>query len=185
VTTPLLDIFTQGFEVPDGYDRLLLKATRPDLRTRDDYRWPIKGLVKVPKPKGGFKVNPCPEFSGDGLSLAKTAEGMAAGGYSPSTVLIVAVKNADVIAEDDIKAKVSRCFVVDIVDGLRILGTRGARADLTRANLTEADLGGANLNGAYLTRADLTEADLGGATATKYTVWPKGFNHKKARVVTR
>ena len=165
MTTPLLDILTKGYDLPDGYDRLLLKATSPDLRTRDNFRWPTKGLVKVPKPKGGFTNNPCPQFAGDGLSLAKTAEGMAAGGYSPTTVLVVAVKNTDVIAEDIIKAKVSKCLVVDLIDGLGILRTRGT---------------GANLAG-----ADLNVADLAGANANAYTVWPDKFNPKKAGVVIR
>ena len=56
-------------------------------------------------------------------------------------------------------------------------------ADLTGADLTYANLTYANLTGADLTGADLTGADLAGALA-RYTVWPTGFDHAAAGVVT-
>lgn len=108
------------------------------------------------------------------MSVAFTAAGMAQGGYSPSTVLLVAWNNSDELARDPDKAKVRRCKVVGLVDGKQTLKTSGAGAHLTRAYLT-----GAYLTGANLTRADLTGAHLTGAKISYTTVLPEGFNKKR------
>lgn len=154
---PLLDLFTEGHRLPRGYDRLLLKATRPDLRTKNGFRWKMRGRVESPEPGGGRErtTGVCPRFPGDGLSLAKTALGMAQGDYSPSTVLIVAVRESDVLAEDEHKVRVLGGFVVDLTDGLALIRTNGERLHLQDANLQSA-----NLRGAYLQDADLQDADL-------------------------
>jgi hypothetical protein len=202
---PLLDIFTAGYKVPRGYDRLLLKATRPDLRTRNGLRWKMSGRVESPEPADGLKPtgDVCPQFVGDGLSLAKTAVGMAQGDYSPTTVLVVAVRKSDVIAEDDEKVKVRGCLVLDLIDGLAVVRTKCAGADLNGANLYGADLYGADLNranlyganlygadlyGANLNRANLGRANLYGANlnrayADRTTVWPDKYDPKKAGVI--
>ncbi len=45
VKRPLLDVFTDayGAELP-AFDHYGLKATRPDLRTRNGFRWPTSGM---------------------------------------------------------------------------------------------------------------------------------------------
>src|SRR3990167_2057864 len=173
MTRPLWDIFTEGHETPEG-TRLFLKATRPDLRTRNGFRWPIQGRVESPPPeKSRRTTDPCPQFPGDGLSVAKTAKGMAQGGYSPSTVLIVAVTAAEILAEDAEKAKITGGLVLDLVDGLRIIREHGTGANLRGAGLGGAALGGASLRG----------ASLRGAAADRWTVWPEGFDSKAAGVI--
>ena len=62
--------------------------------------------------------------------------------------------------------------------------------DLTGFNLSKADLIGANLNGSELCDADLSDAnlsqanlggaDLSGTIYNKKTIWPDGFDQKKA-----
>src|SRR3990167_8379202 len=119
MTRPLLDIPPEAHEPPEG-PRLFLKATHPDLRTRHGFRWPAQGRVESPPPQDGQQrtTDSCPQFPGDGLSVAKTAEGMARAGYSPSTVLIVAVTAAEILAEDAEKAKITGGLVLALVDGL-------------------------------------------------------------------
>jgi hypothetical protein len=57
-------------------------------------------------------------------------------------------------------------------------------ADLSGAYLSRADLSGAYLYGANLYGANLSGANLSGAKASKYTVFPDGFDHVAAGVVT-
>jgi hypothetical protein len=51
-----------------------------------------------------------------------------------------------------------------------------AYANLAYANLANTNLADANLANAYLANANLADAYLAGATYTKYTIWPEGFN---------
>lgn len=57
------------------------------------------------------------------------------------------------------------------------------RANLSGANLKGADLSAANLTGANLTGANLSGAKLVGAKYNQETIWPEGFNPKKARAI--
>ena len=59
-----------------------------------------------------------------------------------------------------------------------------AGADLFGAILRGADLSGANLSGANLYGANLYGADLSGARVSRNAVWPNGFDHAAAGIVT-
>ena len=162
--------------------RTAWRAVHPDLRSSHGYRWPWPGNeATAPLPDGQefTRGDPCPQFIGDGLCLAKTWRGAASGSIPAITCLLVEFDQADVLGEDDDKIRVSRCRVVDVFDGpalirdgwcrgadLRGANLRGAGlgyADLWSADLGYADLRGANLGGANLWGADLRYADLGGA----------------------
>ena len=157
----LTDIVSEGRTLPDGYDTWGWKMVRPDLTTRDGFRWPWPGNVaEVTDPEPG------PEVCGRGLHIALKPSAML--GYGP-TLLLLAYRQADVIAADANKCRVSRCLVVDVVDlpGLgragNLVGADLVGADLVGAYLVGAYLVGADLGGAYLVGADLGGADLGGA----------------------
>jgi len=153
-------------DAPPGA-RLALKATNPDLTTRDGFRWAAPpDMTTDPHALANPTLEVCPQRAGDGLSVAKTAKGMAQGGYSPATLLIVAVDPANIIAEDTDKLKVVQARSLALVDGLAVIRRYGAGLDLTDAILTNADLRGANLRGAVLTDAILTDAILTGADLT-------------------
>lgn len=67
--------------------------------------------------------------------------------------------------------------------GADLRGARLIGAALDRADLRGADLQGATLQGATLTDAHLRGADLRGALAgQRITVWPEGFDWKRAGV---
>ena len=158
--------------------RTAWRSVHPDLRSSHGYRWPFPGHDAVaPLPDGAefTSGDPCPQFVGDGLCLAKTWRGAASGGIPAITCLLVEFDDGDVLGEDDDKVRVSSCRVVDVFDAPALLrdgwgkGAYLTGADLTRADLTGATLYGATLYGANLTRADLTgaylsRADLTGAT---------------------
>ena len=171
----LLDKVTKGRELPDGYDQWAIRAVRPDLMSSHGYRWPFPGNVaETPGPILNH-TRACPAKEGDGICVATTWDGMAAGGVPARSLLLVAYADADVLggSRDGGKLRVKRALVVDVIDGERLVREHGnganlggadlTRADLSRADLTRADLGGADLTRADLTRADLTRADLGGA----------------------
>ena len=148
------------------------RSVHPDLRSSRGFRWPFPGNEAVaPLPDGAEFThgNPCPQFPGDGLCLAKTWRGAASGGIPAITCLLVEFDEADVLVEDDDKVRVTRCRVVDVFDAPALVRAGWcAGANLTRANLARAYLAGAylaraNLGGANLTRANLAGADLAGA----------------------
>lgn len=188
---PALDaiVAASGHELPKGYDRWFIKSVRPDLRTREGFRWAFPGRVSR-VPKAGICYNntgTCPARAGDGLCVATTYAGMASGGYPARTLLLLAVRSGDVIAEDADKARVSAALTVDVLDGeeyarIHLYGANLTAANLndaylTAANLTGANLAHANLNGAYLTAANLRGA-IGGESVT----WPYGFDWRAAGV---
>ena len=116
---------------------------------------------------------------------------MASGGIPAHTVLITAHAAADVLGADEIKVRVRRATVVEVVDlpgmarAAKLSGANLYGANLGRANLYGADLGRANLDGAYLYGADLGGAylygaNLYGANADKWTRWPDGYDHAAA-----
>lgn len=141
------------------------RAVHPDLRSSRGFRWPWPGneaIAPLPDGKEFTGGDPCPQFPGDGLCLAKTWRGAASGGIPAITCLLVEYDEGDVLGEDDDKLRVSRCRVVDVVDA----------TELVRAGwCTGADLRGANLRG----------ADLRGADADEATTWPAGFDPMAAR----
>ncbi len=194
--------------------RTAWRACHPDLRSSHGYRWPWPGNeATAPLPDGRefTRGDPCPQFVGDGLCLAKTWRGAASGSIPAITCLLVEFDQADVLGEDDDKIRVSRCRVVDVFDGPALIRDGWCRgADLRGANLRYADLGGANLGYANLGGAnlryadlgyanlgyadlgyadlwgaDLGDADLGYAFANEFTRWPDGFDPAARGVTVR
>ena len=158
--------------------RTAWRSVHPDLRSSHGYRWPFPGHDAVaPLPAGAefTSGDPCPQFVGDGLCLAKTWRGAASGGIPAITCLLVEFDDGDVLGEDDDKVRVSSCRVVDVFDAPALLRDGWGKG---------AYLSGAYLYGAYLTMADLTGATLYGARADRYTRWPAGFDPKAAGVLT-
>ena len=162
-----------GVEAPGGMV-LGWRSIRPDLRSRDGFRWPWPGGWAEAPDDGrdltdAHPTEACPSETLGGLCLAKSWLGARSGGIPAHMALVVAYRPGDVLGQDDDKMRVRRCLVVDVVDvAEHIRQGRAARADLTRANLAGAylagaDLTGANLAGAYLAGADLTGANLTGA----------------------
>lgn len=165
------------------------RAVHPDLRSSRGYRWPFPGQEAIaPLPAGQefTRGDPCPQFTGDGLCLAKTWKGAAFGFIPAITCLLVEFNEDDVLGEDDNKLRVSRCRVLDVFDAPALLRAGfGAGADLTRADLAGADLTGAYLTRADLTGADLTRADLTRAFADRLTRWPDGLDPAARGVTVR
>ncbi len=153
---PLVDILAAGRELPEGYDTWGWKVVRPDLRTRDEVRWPWPGNAATVDDPAPPEDGPC----GAGLHIALAPHAMQSVRYGCSTVLLLAYNAAEVIAADEVKCRVPRAFVVDVLDLQAILRRDAAGADLRGAYLTGADLRGADLTGAYLRGAYLTGADL-------------------------
>lgn len=136
------------------------RSVHPDLRSSRGFRWPFPGNEAVaPLPDGAEFThgNPCPQFPGDGLCLAKTWRGAASGGIPAITCLLVEYDEGDVLGEDADKLRVSRCRVVDVVDA----------PALVRAG--------------WCTGANLRGANLWGADADEATTWPAGFDPMAAR----
>ena len=133
------------------------RCCRPDLRSRDGFRWPWPG---------GTAVQDGPADDADcgvGLHLAKTWAGAALGGYGCYVALIVAYRADDVLGEGDEKLRVRAARVLDVLDTPALIRTgKASRADLPGANLS-----GANLSGANLSRADLPGANLSGANLSR------------------
>ena len=158
------DMMTAGYQLPETYDQLAFKITRADLTTGQDYRWPWPGNVARPRSVDPPSAGVCAA----GLHLARTATGAATVMYGPSTAIIAAVRNSDIIAADDDKMRVDAALVIDVVRLDRRIAHCGAGTmlpglHLAGANLTHANLDRANLAGADLARADLYGADLAGA----------------------
>ena len=152
------------------------RAVHPDLRSSNGFRWPFPGKKAVaPLPEGRefTRGNPCPEFVGDGLCLAKTWRGAASGGIPAITCLEVTYRPEHVLGQDADKVRVSECRVVDVFDAAGLIrdgwisGANLTRAYLTGAYLSGAYLSGANLSEAYLTRANLSRANLSGANLSE------------------
>jgi hypothetical protein len=166
----LLDVITKDRELPEGYDQWAIRTVRPDLRSRNDYRYPFPG--KVAKATGPFSKgrDECPSHDGDGICAATTWRGMASGGVVASTLLLVAYKEKHVLggSRSGGKLRLRRFLVVDVIDGLDLLcgsgkGANLSGAKLSGANLSYANLYGANLSGANLSYANLSYANLSGA----------------------
>jgi uncharacterized protein YjbI with pentapeptide repeats len=170
--TPFLDLILAHCgnpPLPDGYDTWGWKTVRPDLRSYGGYRWPWPGgTVTDPKARPGS--NPCPTSSTGGFCVALSWRGARSGGHGGTTALLLAYRQADVLARSDIdgKVRVREARVHEVIDVHRLMqkaskGVNLADADLADAYLMGADLMGADLAGAYLMGADLMGADLAGA----------------------
>ena len=160
-----LDRIIKHRNLPEGCDTWGIKSVHPTLKTSFGFQWPASGWVEV-------------DPAWIDLCVASTWEGMASGGIPAHVLLLVAYSRADVLGGDEHKVRVSRAYVVDVLDGAGVLATGDdlTNADLRRADLTGADLSGANLTNADLTGADLTDARLTyarltGATLTGANLW--------------
>ena len=167
---PLLEILTDGRQLPDGYDAWGVRSVHPDFTSSHGYRWPYPGgVAAAPGPILDHRRS-CPRRAGDGICVATTAAGMASGGIPANAVLLTAHKTGDVIGDSEAgKLRLASALVVDLV-WLRRLALSDADltdANLSRANLTDANLTDANLTDAYLSDADLSDADLGGANLSR------------------
>ena len=160
---------TSGAQMPDGFDSWGIKTVLPDLSTTRNFRWAMPGGVNVSNDHLLLdNTSACPKKPGDGLCVATTWQGMASGGISALTLLLVAYRAADVVGRNVPQGKLRIGGVVAsvaLVDGERLVREhgRGANlrgADLQRANLIDADLQGADLRGADLQGADLWGANL-------------------------
>ena len=135
------------------------RAVRPDLRSRDGFRYPWPGQwAEAPGPILDHNDS-CPQGAGDGLCVAKSFYGAGMGGHGVNTLLLVGVQARDILGEDDHKLRVRRMYVADVIDLHTVLGG---------ANLRDADLGGANLRRACYSHL---------------TMWPVGFDAKAAGAV--
>ena len=152
--------------LPDGFNSWGVKSVHPDMRTTHNYVWALPGDVAECNPSRIIRSNTqgCPDQDGDGLCVATSWGGMASGGITARTLLLVAYSQSDVLGSEagGSKLRCPRVAVVALVDGERLLREVGNTADLAGANLARANLYGANLRG----------ADLYGASANEYTMWP-------------
>lgn len=141
----LADVITKGRTLPEGYDHWAFRAVRPDLSSSHGYRWPFPGSVAEAPGPFGSHLGECPIEPGDGICAATTYAGMASGGVAARTLLLVAYCDADVLGgrRKGGKLRLSRCLVVELIDGERILRVRGRGANLRDANLRGAYLYGA------------------------------------------
>jgi hypothetical protein len=165
----LLDILTADRVMPEGRDMWAIRSVRPDLRSSRGYRWPYPGGVAVaPGPFYESNSDGCPKTRGDGICVATSWRGMASGSIPARTLLLCAIRTADILGTTpaEQKHRVREALVVDLIDGEKLLVEQGAGADLAGADLRGADLAGADLRGADLAGADLSGADLADADLT-------------------
>lgn len=149
-----------GLAKPEGL-LWALKSVRRDMRTFNAYRWPWPGSwVEAHDVNESNTTNPCPSRPGDGLCVGLTWAGMASGGISAHTLLLIGYRETDVLASNADKLRARAVYVRDVVDGVRLVRQHGAGADLSVA---------------YLSGADLSVADLSGAAMDARTRWPSGF----------
>ena len=174
----LLDVLTEGRQLPPGYQRWAFRAVHRDGRSSRGFRWPQPGEVAVAPGPILAHTDICPHATGDGLCAAFTPAGMASGGIPARTILLVALRDQDVLGGTLHQARVREALVVDrlrLADfslagaNLRdadLSGVDLSAADLTGADLTCADLCGADLHGADLRGADMSDADIAAADLT-------------------
>ena len=162
--TNLLDVLTEGRELPEGCDTWAIRTVRPDGSSSHQFVWPLTaGWVGAPGPIAVDNTRPCPDEPGDGICVARSWVGMASAGVPAHTLLLCAVNSADVLGEVYDKLRARRVYVVAVIDGERLLREHGRDANLRGASLNGANLRCAILHGAYLRHADLSDADLRGA----------------------
>lgn len=170
---PFLDLLTEGHTLPAGFDTWGYKLVRPDLRTYpaanldgERFRWPFPGhTVEDPNAVASEEVCPSPIIGG--FAVTKTLRGARDGMHGPTTILLLAYNQADVLASNEHKIRVRRAHVVDVLNATefyrKAAGYDLSGASLTGVNLNNAELSGANLSGAKMARVSLKGADLSGA----------------------
>ncbi len=159
----MLDVLTEDYTIEPGY-QWAFRSVHPDLRSTRGYRWPFPGNWAECDGPCIKSDNPCPSRMGDGVCVATSYRGMASGGIPALTLLLCVFESAAALsplAAD--KIRVPRAYVVDVIDGARLLREHGRDADLRDADLQGANLRGADLRGANLWCADLRGANLRGA----------------------
>ena len=137
------------------------KFVRKDGTTHNGHQWPLPTNgkpVRVKADPGGREfttVDPCPQFAGDGLCVALTAQAASSGGVKASEAigLWLTYRDTDILAQGDGKCRVKAVAVTGIFDV-----TAWVRSMCSGANLYRADLSGANLYWADLSRANLSGA---------------------------
>ena len=97
------------------------KFVSKDGTTRNGYRWPIVTTgepVRVEASNPTVHDDPCPQHDGDGLCLARTIRGAQSGGIRmvEAVGLYVTFDEADVLASDDEKIRVSAVTVTGCFD---------------------------------------------------------------------
>lgn len=98
----------EGVALPDGCDTWAIKSVRPDLRTRNGFRWAYPGgTSRSDYAADRDNTNACPSHTGDGLCVAFTWTGMASGGIPARTLLLVAYPSANSLGHDSDKARVA------------------------------------------------------------------------------
>jgi Pentapeptide repeats (8 copies) len=147
--------------LPDGYDTWGFKIVRPDLRSYGGFRWPWPGGT-VDDPDAIASDDPCPTDGTGGYCVALSLAGAASGGHGHTTILLLAYREADVLARSGDKLRARSAHVADVIDGQAVYRS-AQHADLRGAYLEGADLRGAYLQGAYLRGAYLRGAYLQGA----------------------
>ena len=174
----LLDQADMMPQRPKGM-RLGWRNTKPDLRSRDGFRWAFPGEWTYTPDDGrdtsrNHPDKACPSDTLGGLCLAKTWQGARSGGITSAVCLVVAYQQRAVLGGDGHKLRVFGALTLDVIDVTALV--RGAYLDgayldganldgayLDGANLRGANLDGANLDGASLDRANLDGANLRGA----------------------
>jgi hypothetical protein len=147
------------------------KFVRKDGTAHNGYQWPLPTNGKPVKVKADpgdrefTTLNPCPQFEGDGLCVALTAQAASSGGVRSSEAigLWLTYKDTDILAQGDGKCRVKAVTVTGIFDVTAWVRTMCAGADLYGADLSKADLSKADLSKADLSKADLYGANLSGA----------------------
>lgn len=151
---------TRGRTFPAGTDTWAIRTKRAG----HAFSWPSEGWVEAPGPILEHE-SVAPAARGDGLCVAFTWAGMATAPLVPDELLLVAYADADRLSvRDDQTARVRRAYVLEEIDGLRLLRERSLGANLMGARLELADLRGACFYGADLSRSILDRANLAGAS---------------------
>ncbi len=160
----LLEILVEevGIALPDGFDSWGFKTVNGLRQTMNGFTWPaVGGVASSWDDDGPHSSDECPIRPGDGLCVALTPKGASSGFLPLAGLLLVAYRQADVVAATHEKLR-TRGEVAVVGDTMiRRLNLRGAY--LYGAYLRGTNLEGTNLEGAYLRGAALEGANLYGA----------------------
>ena len=156
----ILDRITEGRELPEGCDAWAIRTVRPDMSSKYGYVYPFPGnWADAPGPFSKHDSE-CPRDVGDGICAALDWSGMASGGVPARTLLLVAYSKTDLLGKSAHKLRLSRFFVVALLDGEKVIikaghGANLYGADLSRANLSRADREALAVNGWTVTASGL------------------------------
>lgn len=191
----LLDVLTENRTLPDGYDRWGMKTVDRLRRTANGFFWPEPGgevqAWDTTIPHGYTDV--CPTRAGDGLTVALQPHALSSGGLPVQVILLVAFRQADVVAGS--KDKIRTAGMVRVVDEVDLgdhghfsgvdfkhtdFGGSRLRGDYAGASFCGARLTGAQLVGSF-DSADFTWTDLDGATMEEADLPGAAFDEVKAQ----